>query len=275
MLKVTPSNAVAVRVWSASAMSFAVGALAAHILTTKHMTAKYEALIEDEVHAARLYFSKLNKIGDYADPIKLSERLNPKDEALSTYRAMAESYSEDVSVPAKNESALKPEPEEDMESFEKRIIEKAKEEVEDVKDRLGIFEEDEEQDEIEEEVVTVSVFETHQDDGKESTDIYVIPKDEFENGASEYTQNTLSYFDGDDVLADERDQPIHNTRSIIGEDNLRFGEESMDPNIVYIRNDVLEVDFEICRSDGSFAHEVLGVVEHSEKRKIRKFRETD
>lgn len=275
MWKVTPANAVVVRVLSASAMSCAVGALTAHILTKKYMTAKYETLIEDEVHAARLYFSKLNKTGDYADPIKLSERLKA-NEGSKEYFKMAESYSKANVVPDRKPSEiLKPEEDEDMESFEKRIIEKAKVEVEDVKERLGLFEEDEEADDTEEEVVTVSVFETQQNVAEQESDIYVISKDSFENDDSEYTQNTLTYFADDDVLADERDQPIHNKRPIVGEDNLRFGEESNDPNIVYIRNDILEVDFEVCLSEGSFAHEVLGVIEHSDKRKIRKFRETD
>lgn len=86
---------------------------------------------------------------------------------------------------------------------------------------------------------------------------YIITHDEFFEGEKDYQQSTLTYFEEDDVLADERDQPV--PEDTVGEDHLtRFGFGSKDHNIVYVRNDELQIDFEINRSENSYAKEVLG-----------------
>ena len=103
---------------------------------------------------------------------------------------------------------------------------------------------------------------------------YVIHKDEFVVNDEEHEQVTLTYFMGDDVLSDERDTVIAEPDVIVGLDNLqRFGDGSEDPNIVYIRNPRLEVDYEVIRSEGTFAQEVHGFsgddLQHSERRRRR------
>lgn len=276
MWKVTTTNAPGVLVGASAALSCVLGGVTAHLITKKVMTAKYETLIAEEVDSARLYYSKLYKSGEYSDPIRYSESLATKAPDNKQYEKMAEVYARAEGVPVRKVSkASKPEEGEDMEAFEKRLIEEAKEEVEDVKERLGIFEEDE--DESEEEVITMNVFSDNSSEADERNPNkpFILTQREFEEGEHDYTQNTLTYYEGDDVLTDERDQPIHNKRPVIGEDNLQFGEKSNDPNIVYIRNNHLEVDFEVCRSAGSFAEEVLGYTEPSQKQRPRKFREYD
>jgi hypothetical protein len=79
-----------------------------------------------------------------------------------------------------------------------------------------------------------------------------------------YEKATVTYFSHDDVLADERDARIDGIDEQFGLENLeRFGHGSEDPNIVYIRNDKLQIDFEVVKSDGSFTAEVLGIDEDS------------
>lgn len=280
MWKVTAKNAPLVLVGGSSVISCVVGGLAAHLITKKVMTAKYETLIAEEIDEARLYFSKLYKSGDYSDPIRVSEALHTKTSDRDKYEQMTEVYSrmEDKPVretPKPERKTSKPEEGEDMEAFENRLIREAKQEVDDVKERLGIFEEDE--DEGEEEVITMNVFSENSSeaDDRNPNKPFVLSQREFEEGEFDYTQSTLTYFEGDDVLTDDRDQPIHNKRPVVGDGNLLFGEKSNDPNVVYIRNNHLEVDFEVCRSDGSFAEEVLGYTEPSNKQRPRKFREYD
>lgn len=103
---------------------------------------------------------------------------------------------------------------------------------------------------------------------------FVIHKDEHMANEDEFEQVTLTYFMGDDVLSDERDTVIAEPDVIVGLDNLqRFGEGSEDPNVVYIRNPRLEVDYEVIRSEGTFAQEVHGFsgddLQHSERRRKR------
>lgn len=104
---------------------------------------------------------------------------------------------------------------------------------------------------------------------------YVISHDEFMENTFEHGQNTLTYYKADDVLADERDQAIEEVESTVGVRNLtRFGHGSRDSNIVYIRNERLELDFEVTLNQGSYAEEVMGF-QHSENPRVRKGRRGD
>jgi hypothetical protein len=92
---------------------------------------------------------------------------------------------------------------------------------------------------------------------------FVLHKDEFD-AEEEATQVTLTYFEGDDVLVDEKDEVITKKDEVVGMDNLnQFGHGSGDPNVVYVRNAHLGVDYEILRHKGHYASEVLGLEEES------------
>lgn len=89
---------------------------------------------------------------------------------------------------------------------------------------------------------------------------YVIHYDE--RHEMEYQDVTLTYYEVDDVLCNERDEIIDpdGRDDMIGKDTLqRFGHGSKDADIVFVRNDKLEIMFEICRSPNSFAEEVHGL----------------
>ncbi len=89
---------------------------------------------------------------------------------------------------------------------------------------------------------------------------YIIHKDEFTQNEREYTQSTLTYFEEDDVLCDERDTPIDDREEMIGLDLFeRFGHGSGDANILFVRNPIREIDIEIIKSSGSYAEEVHGL----------------
>lgn len=76
-----------------------------------------------------------------------------------------------------------------------------------------------------------------------------------------YEQYTLTYYAGDDVLVNQEDKPVEGKQRLItvGEDNLKFGEKSNDPRIVYIRNPQLTMDLEVILNDGKYSVEVLGL----------------
>lgn len=97
---------------------------------------------------------------------------------------------------------------------------------------------------------------------------YVIHADEHEQNEKDYDQTELTYYEGDDILANERDEIIEDQDMMVGLGNLtKFGHGSNDPNIVYIRNDQLELDIEMCRSSGSYAEEVHGISHSDEPRR--------
>lgn len=80
---------------------------------------------------------------------------------------------------------------------------------------------------------------------------YVISPDEF--GATDnYAQISLVYYDGDEVLADEEDEIVEDIAGTVGEDFAEhFGEYEDDS--VFVRNDRLRCDYEICKDNRSYA----------------------
>jgi hypothetical protein len=108
--------------------------------------------------------------------------------------------------------------------------------------------------EIEEVVVTKNVFETARD-----PDVpYVISQEEFLANETGYEQATLTFYEIGGVLSDQRDDVIDNAEAVIGNAPGNFGEGSSDPNVVHIRNEKLQMEFEVVRSERSYQQDVLG-----------------
>lgn len=108
---------------------------------------------------------------------------------------------------------------------------------------------------------------------------YIISFDEFFENAPDHVQDQLTYFSEDGVLADSTDKPVD--ESIVGEEHLdvkMFGRGSRDPNILYIRNEQMDLDLEISYAEGKYSEQVMGFIQHGEpqgRRAIRKFRLDD
>lgn len=80
---------------------------------------------------------------------------------------------------------------------------------------------------------------------------YTISPDEYGN-QEDYTQISLIYYAGDEVLADEEDEAVDDVDDIVGVDFAdHFGEYEDDS--VFIRNDKRKCDYEILKDNRSFA----------------------
>jgi len=105
-------------------------------------------------------------------------------------------------------------------------------------------------------LVTHNVFDAQRD----TTKPYPISQEEFMVNDPGYIQSTLTYYSRDKILTDEREEPIEDFQNTVGENfALHFGKDSSDENTVHVRNERLQLDFEIVRSEGSYAVEVLGM----------------
>ena len=93
----------------------------------------------------------------------------------------------------------------------------------------------------------------------DTTKPYVIGIDELGEWPNPgWQQLTITYYAGDQVLADDKDQPIRDIRGTVGSVELiTFGGPSGDPHIKYVRNEKLEIDFEIIYSKEAYADVVL------------------
>lgn len=105
---------------------------------------------------------------------------------------------------------------------------------------------------------------------------YVIHLDEFANDEMGFRQETVTFYAGDNIMADAADVPIYGFESMMGD--LKFGHGSNDKNVVYVRNEKMKMEWEVLYHDGAYEIEVLGYemekeIEEGELRhSVQKFR---
>ena len=230
------------------------GAFVAYKIAEKRLGEKFDAELSEQIAAAKEYRSRVAKEGEFESPESAVKALVPDEvvEAVQSYQGREKPIAYD-----KPETIVDPRP----------PVEVVVEEV----------------------AVTQNVFVSRQDDPRDwdyNAEIadrelnpevpYTISFDEFNDNEVNHEQTTLTYYDEDDTLVDSKDQPIDNTEYTVGDDNLtRFGHGSGDVNVVYVRNEKIDMDFEIVRSRGSYQREILGSdpepnLQHSRRRPNRR-----
>jgi hypothetical protein len=95
--------------------------------------------------------------------------------------------------------------------------------------------------------------------------IVLLKRQEFFEGPlnDHYQQTSVSYYQNDDVLYDDMGQKQLDVKAAVG--SIRpswFGDDALDENVCYVRNTKIQVEFEVVRSQGSFAKDVLGLGEN-------------
>lgn len=244
-----------VTVGLASAFSALAGAAVGYAVAQKRLEKAYEEIVKNEVNAAKQFYGALYKTDEqYASPEAVAEaRLS--NEALSALRKYTAGESDESIV----------------------------ESITDVEDGLEVVVTTIERKEVVRNVFTDSNIDVDDEFDyatevamRDSSKPYIISHDEFFENTPQFNQVNVTYYEGDDVLADQTDQVIDDLEGTVSSDNLKFGHGSKDANIVYVRNEPLELDFEVLHSDGKYAEEVLGFRDRSERSaKIVKFRGDD
>lgn len=243
-----------------AALSGLGGAACGYIYAQKKFEKIYAERAQQDInemkeHYASEGFEKLRKEGSYADPVSAlqkvrEERYDPKElEALAAYVEEVQPYQgSETNVVVEDEAVP--------------LTEKLKDEV-----AKSVFASDD----------ADSYFDWDEELEKRKTaKIYVITKDEFFANETDYSQDTLTYFEGDDVLVDAHESIIKDVAGTVDFENLyRFGHGSDDPNVVYIRNVNRDLEIEVLRSEGKYSEEVLGFIQHDDRPRMRKFRSDD
>ena len=90
---------------------------------------------------------------------------------------------------------------------------------------------------------------------------YIISKLMFDHDETyDGNKSSLTYYEEDETLTDERETILNNIEEVVGIGNLNnFGLGSGDHNVLYVRNEKLQTDIEIVRDPRSFQEVVLGV----------------
>lgn len=215
----------------------AVGGGAGYLLAKKQLEALYAARVEEEVEQVREMYKRRTKTEQFATP-----------------ESAVESLVKDISVrigdtPLSELTKSAPEVEEYQEIVEDEGYTLTEPE------RRNIFDQPE-----------PSPAELN------TTSPYEISAQEFMEGEND--QVTLMYYQADDTLVDEREQPVPDPDDTVGEQHLDLLDGKN--NVVYVRNPVISTDFEILLNEGAYSVLVLGNDdEHLEPRRRRGSRTRD
>lgn len=239
-----------------------IGSAVTYKVTVAKMQYRFDDLLEAEIEKTKEYYSRRNMTGDYSDPVKAAEKLLGEDRVAKDAHDALREYQGGEGVVGDS-----PESREEVEELVREEVRQSK--------RRHIFEASAEDFNWDEE--------TAYRESLSDAEPYIITFEEHMED-EELETSRLTYYEGDDTMADEEDKALTDDQEevLIG-DNLRFGYGSKDPNIVYVRNPRVGLNMEIVRSTGSYAVEVLGLdkepeteLRHSQRRPAgRKFRDSD
>lgn len=218
-------------------LGLGIGGLIAYKIVEKRLSVKFDQELTEQIEAAKAYRNRIAKEGEFETPEGAVNALVPDEvvEAVKSYQGRAKS------VPYDKPGTVDPRPPVDV------VVENVE-----VTQNVTVVAKDDPRD---------WDYNAEVADRELNPDIpYTISFEEFNENNVGHEQTTMTYYAQDETLADSQDKPVDNIDYVIGEDNLnRFGDGSLDPNVVYIRNEKIDMDFEITRSNGSYQSEVLNV----------------
>jgi hypothetical protein len=261
-----------------AAAGVALGVVA-YRLQKKRLERQYEEKFEKELDEMREFYLRRSKKGDFATPEGAAERLLVRDAvvALDSYKNGKGEKTEENPIA------------QDLEKIATETTEVPAQKSGNTNVRYDkVIPATEAAKQIQENVVTLedttrNVFvdgkqlvpdewdqeaeEARRDEGRP----YVISYEEYMENSFQHEQTTMTYFSGDDVLADAAEDAVPDVEAVVGTENLaRFGQGSKSPNTVYVRNEVTETDYEVTLSQGSFAEEVMGLRHSDDVPRLRR-----
>lgn len=246
-------------------LTFLLGGLFGAFITKQH----FEDLYKKDVAGIE---AELNRLQGMVKPFDVNSVLELRKEAAVLANEIVEQKMTDPYKP--NEADLK-ENEKQVKNYTKYAMKK---DIAEVMKERGIapfddhphddepVDQDEPEEEEEEEEEEVEDIDPATDDKS----IHLITSDEFYNTNAGFEKHSLTYYEGDNCLADSMDSLVPYPDRIIGPNALNsFGKNHEDLNIVHVRNNATSCDFEISRSLMSYQEAVLGI-KPEEKKVVKK-----
>jgi hypothetical protein len=207
-----------------------LGGAVGYLVTKKKLEAKYIALAEEEIREMREHFHEAKKIAQVPKP-DLEELVTD----LGYKPAVIENPVTGEVMPAEKIT----------------LVPATAETIADAVREINVFED----------TPTEIAWEWAEElRNRSEARPYILHEDEFLQNEREYEQTIFTYYEGDDVLCDERDTIVDDREELVSSELLeKFGHGSGDKDTLFVRNPVRELDMEITRSSGTFAQEVHGL----------------
>lgn len=249
-------------------VSLAAGAAIGYYAAKKYLEPKYAAIADEEIEKAReLYGAATFGKAEYPTPQDAVDALIPDDDAVPEVAPAKTAMRSYKGMPIASEEVVQ-----DVDDVVVRTTVKTEETIEG--DEVEIVKEASTNIFVNGQAFDADEWEKSVSERSEERP-YVISEEEFFANEQDFEQWTLTYYAGDDVLCTEKDEVIEDVDAMVGEENLkRFGMKSNDMHLVYVKNNKRGLDFEIARSTGKYAKEVLGYDEKDD-RPARRFRDSD
>jgi multidrug efflux pump subunit AcrA (membrane-fusion protein) len=248
-------------IWKYAAVSVgsaAAGAGVTYFITKKRITAKAEARANEEIKSVKERYALLRKEGKYSDPATAIRAYEGREQELHEAVRVAELaavYSAESDV------------EEAKQTLQERI--RTAQEVEEAVLNDEAPSEFVQPEKFADEVEVRNIFDHEQEPEVEvkakpdKTRPYLIPEEEYmeDDEVSGYSKLTITYWEEDDTLCDEREAIIPDIEGTVGAINLHSFDESGSKakDVIYVRNDRLKADYEIVRVKQSYSKVVLGL----------------
>lgn len=263
----------------------AVGSAITYRVVHKKAEKKAQAFADEQIQNVKDTYKLLRKEPPYDNPVTAVKAYNDRLDELQYLSSNAE----EAAIIAANEAA-----EEAVEEA-KEAVDELVETIDEVEEgHIGEFLVTDEEAEAAQNPVVRNIFDEarrrsaqieaelgpDQFDALKTRDAqapFRISTDEFMDDENNFSKITITYFEGDDVLVDERESVIPDIDGVIGRETLQhFGEDSDSKDTVFVRNERLQTDFEVVRETGTYTQMVLGVRDFKDSRpKIRKMRDDD
>jgi hypothetical protein len=93
-----------------------------------------------------------------------------------------------------------------------------------------------------------------------------VNRDEFGEVPAGYTTEVLTWYAGDGVLCDEKDDPIRSPLALIGTEKPLFGYLAEDPHVYLVVNEELDLCLEVVYKESSYVDAVLDYGSPGKKR---------
>lgn len=127
-----------------------------------------------------------------------------------------------------------------------------------IKRDYGIVEEYDEGEETEEDDF-INEFEAPSPENNKNKP-YVIEETDFLDNMKHYNKISLYYYAQDDVLSDVDEIPITNVDAVVGDETINTLSSANTYNVIYVRNNRLETDYEIIALNQSYQEQILGLL---------------
>ncbi len=212
-------------------VSFVGGAVAGYFFAGYRLKDYYKDIAGQEIRQAREYYTAISKKGA-EDINKVAEEMVPPEE-LAAAKAMLQ---------YRGKSPAKDDPRVELIGGTQPPMDVI---IQNVFNKSAAGEDDATEDELRR---------------RSEEAPYIVSKREYFESTLEYEQETLTYYTMNNVLCEQDDTVIDDIDDVVGQENLQhFGHHSGDPNVLYIRNDYLEKDYEILLNHQDYTEVVAGL----------------